>query len=156
MSARYDILQAVMTALATITVTNGYNTTVSTVSDDLNIDHPDQVSKSKFPALFPYDDEERKEALAIFGGAGDNMQSTLTIVVTCMIYSRIKSQNVLKRANLIQDVEKVMVTDTALAALLIEIPTPTVIVTDKGFFGNYSVWDQNFDCTYIYVHSTGG
>lgn len=156
MSARYNILQAVITALGTITTGNGYNTTVKYVSDDLNIDHPDQVDKNKFPALFPYDDDEAKDALAIFGGAGDNMQSTLTITVTCMIYSRIKSQNTLKRTNLIQDVEKVIVTDAALSALLIEYPSPIAIITDKGFFGNYSVWDQNFACTYVYVHSTGG
>ncbi len=157
MSARYNILQAVMTALETITVANGYNTTVKSVSDDLNVDHPDQVSKNKFPALFPYDDDESKEALAVFGGsAGDNMQSTLTIIVTCMIYSRIKSQNVLKRANLMQDIEKVMVTNAALTALLIEYPTPTTILTDKGFFENYSVWDQSFQMTYIYRHDTGG
>ena len=153
---RYNILQAVIAALKTITVANGYNTTVAYVSDDLDIDHPDQLDKNKFPACFPYDAEETKEPLAIFGGPGDNMQSTLTIIITCMIYSRIKSQNIAKRADMMQDVERVMVTNTDLSALLLELPDPKMIVTDKGFFGNYSVWDQTFHMTYTYVHSTGG
>lgn len=153
---RYEILQAIITALGTIKVTNGYNTTVAYVSSDLNIDHPDELDKNKFPACFPYDDEESKEALAIFGSAGDNMQSVLSIVITCMLYSRIASQNTAKRANMIQDVERVMVTNTGISNLLIELPTPTRIITDKGFFKNYAVWDQEFTCLYSYVHNTGG
>lgn len=156
MSIRYDILQAIVTALGTITTTNHYNTTVKYVSTDLNIDHPDQLDKNKFPACFPYDDDEIKEGLAVFGSAGDNMISTLTIVITSMIYSRVSSRNILKRANLIQDIERVMVTDTALSALLIEPVSPKNITTDKGFFKNYSVWDATFDAQYTYVHSTGG
>ena len=152
---RYTILQAVVTALGTIK-TPGYNTTVAYVSTDMNIDHPDQLDKNKFPACFPYDEDETKEALAIFGSAGDNMKSTLTIVITSMIYSRISSQNTLKRANLIQDIERKMVTDAGISNLLIELPTPKTVMTDKGFFKNYSVFDQTFECVYTYVHSTGG
>lgn len=154
-SKRYTILQAIVTALKTIT-TASYNTTVKYVSTDLNIDHPDQLDKNKFPACFPYDDDEIKEGLAVFGSTGDNMISTLTIVITSMIYSRVSSQNILKRANLIQDIEKVMVTDTGISNLLIELPDPVSVMTDKGFFKNYAVFDQTFSCKYTYVHSTGG
>ncbi len=156
MSERYDILQAVITALGLITIGNGYNTTVKYVSSDLNVDHPDQLDKKRFPACFPYDANEVRSPLAIFGSAGDNMQSTLDITIFCMIYSRTASQNTLKRANMIQDIEKAIVTNTALTALLIEQASPTTIITDRGYFKNYSVWDQNFTATYSYIDTTGG
>lgn len=156
MSIRYDILQAIITALGTITKANGYNTDIAYVSSDLDIDHPDQLDKNKFPACFPYDEDETKDALAIFGDVGDNMQSTLVITITCMVYSRVSSQNALKRTNFMQDIEKVMVTDTGISNLLIELPSPKKVMTDKGFFKNYSTWEQTFECTYIYRHDTGG
>jgi len=154
-SERYFILSKVIEVLETISKANGYLTDVNYVSEDLDLEHPEQLDKNKFPALFPIDGDELKEAMAFFGGPGDDMKSTMELVVTGMIHEPLGS-TALPRSNLIKDVEKALVMNDELTALLLERISPTRVVTDKGFFGNYSVFDMVFELTYVYDHEEGG
>ena len=154
-SERYYILSKVIEVLQTITHANGYLTDVKYVSEVLNIKHPEELDKNKFPALFPIDGEEVKEAFALFDGVSDDMSSTLNMIITGMIYDRTGATS-LARSNLIKDIEMAMVMDDDLTALLMERPSPTKITTDKGFFGNYSVFDFEFELKYLYDHTYGG
>jgi hypothetical protein len=151
MSIRQDILDATVDALKKITKRNGYNTNVSYVSTYLNIKHPEEINHRDLPALFPYDDNEEKEALSIFNSTKPDMMSTLSIIVTAVVYDR-RGDTATMRTDLMEDVEKVLVNDEDLMELLIENPTPVGIATDKGAFDNYSVWDQTFEMKYIYNH----
>ena len=154
-SERYFILAMVMRVLATISKANGYLTDVNYVSETLDLKHPSELDKSKFPALFPVDGDEVKEALALFGSAGDDMQSTMELVVTGMIHEP-SGATALPRSDLIKDVEKALVMDDELTALLMERISPTKVVTDKGYFGNYSIFDMIYELTYVYDHEEGG
>ncbi len=60
------------------------------------------------------------------------------------------------RTNLLQDIESAVVSDSGLLELLIEPASPVSVETDQGYFGNYSIFKQTFDCVYIYNHSGGG
>lgn len=154
-SVRYQIVQAVIDALEEITIANGYNTDVEYVSSNLNIEHPDQLDKNQFPCCFPYDDDEEKEVMTLYYDTDDDILSKLTIIVTSMVYDK-SGETLLKRTNLMKDVEKTMLNNTTLNALLLEEPDPMEITTDKGFFTNYSVFDQKFLLKYTYSHTTGG
>jgi len=154
-SERYFILSKVIEVLGMISKANGYLTDVNYVSETLDIKHPEELDKNKFPALFPIDGDELKEAFALFGSEGDDMQSTMELVVTGMIHEP-SGKTASPRSNLIKDVEKALVMDDELTALLMERISPTRVVTDKGFFGLYSVFDMVFELTYIYDHEEGG
>lgn len=153
-SERYLILTTVVAALKKITIANGYNTDVAYVSEKLQLKHPQELDKNKFPACFPIDGDEIKESSSI-GSAGDNMLSMFIIEITSMVYDR-SGDTAEARSDLIQDVEKAMVTDATLRALLLERPSPTRVETDKGYFGNYSVFLQEFELQYLYNHAVGG
>lgn len=155
MSKRYDIIQEVLGILEDITVVNGYQTNVAYVSDKMKISHPEELDKAQFPACMVIDEDEVKEPLAIFSAAGNDMRSTLTIGITSIVYSR-TADTALARTNLMQDIEKSIVTDATLLAMLLEQPSPTEVTTDMGFFGNYSVFKQKFECEYNYNHNDGG
>jgi len=152
---RYDIIQEFKSILESVTVANGYVTNVAYVSDKLKIEHPEELDKDKFPACFILDEDETKEPLSIFSTAGEDMQSTLTISVTSIVFDR-SGDTALARTNLMVDIEKAVVGDAGLLALLNEQASPTSVETDQGYFGNYSVFKQKFDCVYLYAHATGG
>lgn len=155
MSIRYNIIQEIKSILEDITVANGFNTDVAFVSDKLKIEHPQELDGDELPACFILDETETKEALTIFSNAGEDMQSILSISVTSIIFDR-EGNTLLARTNLMVDIEKAIVGDAGLLALLIEPASPTTVETDQGYFGNYSVFKQTFDCQYIYAHATGG
>ena len=154
-SIRYKIIQEIKDVLEAITKANSYLTNVKYVSDKLTLKQPEEMDGNKLPACFILDEDETKEALALFGGAGEDMTSILTVSITSIVYSK-TADTILARTNLIQDIEKAMVTDADLLALLIELPSPISVETDNGYFGNYSVFKQTFECNYIYNHETGG
>lgn len=154
-SIRYNIIQEVKDAVEAITTANSYLTNVKFVSDSLTIKHPEELDKNKLPACFILDEDETKEPLSFFGGVGEDMTSTLTLSITSIVFSR-TGDTILPRTNLLQDIEKAIVTDAAILALLIEPASPTTVETDQGYFGNYSVFKQSFDCMYIYDHDGGG
>jgi CRISPR/Cas system CMR-associated protein Cmr5 small subunit len=154
-SIRYDIIHEIKSILEDITIVNGFLTNVAFVSDKLKIDHPEELDNDKFPACFILDETETKEALTIFSDTGDDMSSLFTVSITSIIFDR-EGDTILARTNLMQDVEKAIVGDAGLLALLIEPAAPTTVETDQGYFGNYSVFKQSFDCQYIYAHANGG
>ena len=154
-SIRYDIIQEFKSILESITVANGYNTDVAFVSDKLIIKVPNDLDGDKMPACFILDENETKEPFSIFSVAGEDMQSTLTISVTSIVFDR-SGDTAMARTDLIVDIESAVVSDAGLLALLIEPASPTTTETDQGYFGNYSVFKQSFDCVYIYNHSGGG
>jgi hypothetical protein len=121
------------------------------------VKHPEEIDKNKLPACFPYDDTESKSPLSIFdnGEVFDDMLATMQVIVTSVVFDR-AADTALKRTNLIQDIEKCLVTDAGLLALLLEKPSPLSVETDRGYFGMYSVFDQTFQLQYVYNHLTGG
>jgi len=155
MSIRYDIIQEIKSILEDITVANGFNTDVAFVSDKLTIEQPEAIDGNKLPACFILDESETKEALTIFSDTGEDMTSILSISVTSVIFDR-EGDTILARTDLMVDIETAIVGDAGLLALLIEPASPTTVETDQGYFGNYSVFKQTFDCQYIYAHATGG
>ena len=156
-SARYQILEAVVAALKTIKKSAGYNTDLACVSTVFDIKHPEEIDKNKVPACFPYDDTESKSPLSLFDNAGSaaDMLATMQVIVTSVVYDR-AGDTALKRTNLLQDVEKCLVSNTGLLGLLIEKPSPLSVETDRGYFGMYSVFYQTFQLQYVYNHLTGG
>jgi len=162
-SIRGKIMQAVIDALENISQANGYNTDVNYVSTQFNIEHPNEIDSNKFPACFPVDDTEQKEGFAIFSDTGDNLdtKSILSIIVTSIVYSKY-GETFDQRHALILDIEKAIVTNTTLfdrsnsTGLLLEPAMPSLIETDKGYFGTYSVFDQTFLMEYAYNHASAG
>ena len=153
MSERYVILTTIIAALEGITVAGGYSTDVAYVSETLKLKHPEELDKNKFPACFPIDADEVKEQMTI--GDEYNLLATLGVVITSMVFDP-HGRTAEARSELIRDVERAMVNNVALNALLLMPPQPTKVETDKGFFGNYSVFSQEFELQYVYNHATGG
>lgn len=142
---RDQIMDAVVSALVSIE-------TVQHVSESL--EHWEDVPTGKMPACFPVDADETREPRAIFGGTVEDMQATLTLVVTCMIYDQ-QNDTRADRNSLMQTIEATLVADAGLAAIVHQI-LPTRITTDRGLIRNYSIWDQEFEIKYYYAHADGG
>jgi len=151
-SIRHQIMDAVIDALEAITTGGGYQTNVAYVSEVYQ--GYQELDLKKTPAVFPIDTDEQKRVDAIGVGTTDEMVSELTIACTCIVHDRTNDTR-LKRTNLIRDVEKALMNNTALAAL-IEYIAPIDVVTDHGTIPNYSIWDQSFMITYIYDSTNGG
>jgi len=155
-SIRHQIMDAVIAALKGITVDNGYQTNVVTVSEELK--HWEEMAFTDFPACFPIDADEVKEQSAI-----TRMQSRLTVIVTSMVHDHKTAPHRgnanesmrLARTNLLRDVEKALMNDTTLAGLDV-FTTPRRVVTDKGNIPNYSIFDQEFEILYHYTRLNGG
>ncbi len=143
-STRLDIMQAVTTLLEG---TSGVNS----VSEKM--EHWEQIDPENIPACFPLDTDEEKEP-AMIGSSGNNMIGTLTVVVTTIVYSA-TDETQQTRTDMIMAIEKSMVNDSALIALTQEI-RPIRVVTDKGQYLNYSIFDQEFEIDYRYSATTGG
>lgn len=156
MSKRFDIMEAIIAACEGITIANGYNTDILFVSDILDLKHPKEIDPNKFPGLYPVDMDEEVEEFEVGIGSAAQILSNLQVVITCMVFDTY-SETLLKRTNLIQDVNKAITQDADLGTLLLERATLTDVVTDKGFYGQtYSVWDQNFSMKYLFDEDLGG
>jgi len=151
-SIRRQILSATVTALRGITKANGYQTDVKYVSETYT--GYETVSKSKLPACFPIDTDEERSWEALEDTSTTDMRAELTILVTSVVHD---PQNVtrLQRTNLLRDVEKALLNNAALGALIHEIE-PQSVVTDKGTIPNFSIFDQEFIITYFYNSAVGG
>lgn len=150
-STRLQIMDGVASALQAIDGTGNYVATVTTVTED-TAQHPSKYQTGDFPLCFPIDTDEEREQWCI--GASVNQKSTLTVVITSMVYSSSDSTRQ-QRNDLIRDVERAMFAGTTLSSLVLDI-SPTRVVTDGGTIQNYSVWDQEFEVEYIYTSTTGG
>jgi len=151
-SVRHQIMDAVTAALEGITVANGYQTEVKYVSEGM--EDYEQISKSKLPAVFPIDADEKRTWATIAGDSADDLEGELMLVVSCYVYDR---QNVTRqqRTDLMRDVEKALMNNTAIDALILYME-PDKIVTDRGTIPNFSIWDQSYKLTYRYQHTNGG
>ncbi len=147
-SIRYNIIQEFKSILEDIS-------TVNFVSDKLTIKNPNELDGKEFPACFILDEDETREPHTIFSDTGEDMISTFSVSVTSIVFDR-KGDTLLARTNLMVAIEAAIVGDAELLALLIEPASPTTVETDQGYFGNYSVFKQTFDCQYTYAHAGGG
>jgi len=151
-SVRKTIMDAVIAALNAIDAGDDFVSTVAHVSESL----PKSISKidiSKMPACFPIDADEVRRSRTI-GSGTDDMESELTVIVTCVVWD-LNDSTRQARTDLMRDVEKSLLNNTSLAAL-IEWIEPGRITTDKGQIPNYSVWDQEFTIQYVYSSANGG
>jgi len=151
-SVREQIMDAVVTALKTISRINGYETDVKLVSEQWK-GYQNTLPKD-IPSVYPIDTDETKEPGAVGIGAANDTQAVLTVVCTCIVTAQHNATRI-KRTNLIRDVEKALVNDTSLLGL-VEWIEPTTIVTDGGTIVDISIWDQTFELTYIYNSTAGG
>lgn len=129
-------------------------TTITTVSESIR--HPEELDKNGFPYSFPIDTNEEKTPFTLQQSAGSDMDSTLTMLVTSMVYSRTNATRT-ARCDLIRKIEKALVGSTAMQAVsgFVWIQ-PTRVATDQGTIPNFSVWDQEFEIRYIYESDNGG
>lgn len=151
-SIRKQIMDAVIAALNAVDAGDDFVSTIAYVSESLP-KSVEQIDKSKLPACFPIDADEMRHSRTIGSGSYD-IESELTIIITCVVWDQNDSTRQ-ARTDLMRDVEKTMLNDTSLAAL-IEWVEPGRIVTDKGQIPNYSVWDQEFTIQYAYTSADGG
>ena len=151
-SIRHQIMDAVIAALNAITAGATYNSTVKYVSEAF--EGYQEIDIKNLPAVFPIDTDETRSPGAIGAGGADDTESELKIVCTCMVYNP-RNTTRQARTDLMRDVEKALVNDTSLAALISSIE-PSEVTTDQGTIPNYSIWDQTFIITYYYNSTAGG
>jgi len=151
-SGRKQIMDRVLALLKTITLANGYNTQVKKVDETAR--SYVEIPLKFIPYLQPMDTDEERETIAMPIGASYGQQGILELTVACVVYDS-KNRTRTKRLNLMQDVEKAIMNDATLLALLTDIE-PTGVETDDNSIKNYSIWDQTFDLTYVYDRDDGG
>lgn len=153
-SVRQNVMIGVVSALTGITTARGYQSSVGTVSE--NIQGYTEVKPNEFPALFPIDTGEAKEEFTFPGTASNNMQSRLTVLVTSYLFARggVSSGT---RCDLLRDIEKAMLNATAITTVsgILDI-RPIRVTTDQGTLDNYSIHDQEFEVWYTYTRADGG
>ena len=152
-SIRQQIMSAVTTALTAIVAGATYVSTVAQVSESLPEGPVEHIDPKDVPACFPIDADELRSP-ALVGDDEDNMEGRLTVLVTCVVYSATNSTRQ-ARNDLMRDVEKALLNDSSLAALILDIE-PARVTTDKGVIPNFSVWDQEFLVSYRYNRADGG
>ena len=145
-STRQVIMDQVLSVLTNISGVNS-------VSE--SIKHYEEVDHADFPALFPIDTDEVKEPFVIRESSDNNMKSTLTLLITGMVWS---ATNVTRQArcDLIQAVEKAICYTGSVLTNIVHTVTPRRVITDKGSVLNYSIWDQEFEIEYFYDYKDGG
>ena len=145
-------MDKVLAGLAKISVENEYKTDVKLVSEKLQA--PDQIPKKHLPAVFPIDADEKREYAHLVGSSDIDLQGQLEVIITCVVYDR-ENNTRQQRTDLLRDVEKIMLNDSALSAL-VEWIEPVEVVTDRGTIPNFSVWDQTYRIIYRYNSADGG
>lgn len=145
-------MDAVIDALEGITVANGYETEVEKVSESL--ESYEQIDKKDLPAIFPIDADEPREYAVMPDSSDLDIQAALEVIVTCVVFDRYNNTRQ-QRTDLMRDVGKAMLNDTALEALILYIE-PMGVVTDKGTIPNFSIWDQSYRITYRFDSADGG
>jgi hypothetical protein len=143
-SERHKIMDAVIAALRGVSG-------MATVSEEFK--GYDELESKDFPACFPIDANEEHEQFAI-GSGEDTMVARLTLLVTAYVHSPIGDTRRL-RTDMLRDINKALLNDTNLAALILDIQ-PVSVQTDQGIIENYSLWNQEFEITYLYNRSLGG
>lgn len=118
--------------------------------------HWEELDRSKFPALFPLDEDEEKSPYVFTSiGKAEDRKSVLTLRVTGYVYAA-DDETRASRVALIQAVEKTL---CAVGGKVLEVAhsvEPRRVITDKGTIPNYSIWDQEFAIEYHYRQADGG
>ena len=151
-SIRHQIMDAVLAALETITVENGYESEVGLVSE--SIQNHEQIPKKNLPAVFPIDSDERREWVEMKESSEQDIEGHLELIITCVVYDR-NDKTRQQRTDLMRDVEKALFNDSTFSALILWVD-PLGVVTDKGMIPNYSIWDQSYRVNYRYNSDNGG
>lgn len=112
----------------------------------------DEVDPKYFPCCFPIDTNEEHEQMTI--GDSSKIMARLNIVVTVYIYSPV-GETRRARTDLIMAINEAMLNDALLEELVLDIQ-PVSVQTDQGTIENYSLWNQEFEITYIYNRTDGG
>ena len=151
-SVRHQIMDAVIAALNGITTASGYQTDVALVSEQVM--SYDQIPPKHLPALFPIDTNEDRQWFALAEQSENDIQAELDILITAVVYDK---QNVtrLKRTNLLRDVEKALLNDADLKALIL-YAEPQRVETDEGNIPDFSIFDYTIRITYTYDSANGG
>jgi len=129
-----------------------YDTTIAWVSETLT--QHDQIPEKNLPAAMPIDADEVRGWESLAGTSTKDMRGEMSIIVSCVVYDRENATRA-KRLAMMKDVEKCLMNDATLGALILDIE-PQRVVTDKGTIPNYSVWDHEFLIRYFYNSENGG
>jgi hypothetical protein len=152
-SMRKQVFDATRLALSTIKGSPPYVTNVAYIDDTLTYYQPSQIDAKNFPGVYVLDVDEKKEYFDV--GENRAIRATLEIIVQCMVYDATGDTSQ-ARTDLMRDVEMCLVNDETLNDLLLFSAFPTITITSKGEFPNYSVWDQHFEMKYLYNAKDGG
>jgi hypothetical protein len=104
----------------------------------------------KCPHVTVMDEETEREWAAFPSTSADDMMATMTVTVRGYVHDR-ANKMATKRTNLIADIEKTMLSSTAINAV-VEGVYPGEVRTDDGTILNYSVTDSDFNVVYFYNH----
>ena len=151
-STRSLVMSAIVTSLEGIATSAYITSTLALVSESLP-EHIGAIDMKNLPAVFPIDGDEDYESSSIGSGTND-IEARLQVVVTCVVFDKDNSTRQ-ARTDLIRDVTKALLNDSALDALINYIE-PVRTTTDQGIVQNYSIWDQEFVVNYEYTSANGG
>jgi hypothetical protein len=112
----------------------------------------DAVDPRHFPCCFPIDTNEEHEQFTI--GDTSQIMARLNIVVTVYVFSAV-GETRRTRTDLIMAINKALLNDSALEEIVLDIQ-PISVQTDQGTIENYSLWNQEFEITYLYNRTDGG
>jgi len=107
-------------------------------------------SPHKFPIIIVQDETTGIERLAYLDATAVDMKAELEVSCTCFVHD-MHNDTASKRTELASSVESTLVSDTTLAALVINVE-PIRIETDNGSLDNYSIFDVVFRVEYLYNH----
>ena len=145
-------MDAIIAALQGVTKANDYEKDLNYVSETYK--GYEQIPKSKLPAAFPIDTDERKRWAALEDTSTDDLISELTVAVTTVAFDRTNNTADL-RNDLMRDIEKAIANDATLLGLVHEVE-PKRVTTDKGMIPNFTIFGQEFLITYFYNSANGG
>lgn len=108
---------------------------------------------NQFPAACVFDRAEERTPISYFGTTTLNdMEAVMTVSVNGYVYD-ITNQNVgTMRSQLIADINRVMLTDSTLGALVADV-WPVSVETDEGVTPNYGWCNCTFRVRYLFNHA---
>lgn len=149
---RLQINTRICSALAAITVANGYNTNIGAVKNR-DLVSWEEVRPEDLPVLFPYPGRETAGVEAF--GSNPPWFAEMDYLVTGYVYNTVGATRLTETENFIQDVKKAVMADTTLIALVLSFGD-FVLETDEGSIENWSWFTCRFRISYQYSQSDGG
>ena len=145
MSKKKTVVTAIETALKTI---SGIGAVVQ-VSEAFT-----QVEPDEFPILYIKDEVTERDRIAFPASDNTNindMQAILTVEVRGRVFS-ITDELVTPLDNLLENVEKTLISSTGVSAVVQDI-YPVTDVSDEGVQDNFASMSQTFEVSYFYNHA---